>query len=899
VLARRSLLLAFSVALACDPDPAPPAQSVTAAIVGPVWAGCDDYVGVECVLIRGEKPSSIRAWVDVPPTVPIELVFDGVSETASAVPVDGGSLLRARIPSDARELVVRGNGVYGSLALDWHESHPAIAAVRKAMQSGALAEGCELLSHMPDDLTGRDRIDLLGYQSACIDPSDSRRLAQLFEEAAEIAAESGLRRSFVRAAHAAVHTHLERRADPSSARPWVLRMQERASGLPELEVLAHYCELLLLRREGSLSKALAAGTASVRWAERLGMNQDFMMGSEARATLLAELGRAEDSRELSRTLLDAAAGFANPCARARIIHNASWTQQLLADAGLDHDPPLDHMLDEAEIYESRACDNQYDRLIARINVATAALTEHDVTLASDWLELIEVEDRATASPELLAQIDYLELGIALESNRWDAVSLPLLTLAPAVGDARMRWRAAVREAQVLERFGVELAAVDAWRRAEALLDEDAAAVGVSDGRESFISGRSMSAVGLVEALLRQGDVEPALCRARIARGRALRRAVRDRGAAPDELAAFDEFLRVREELERDAGEDWAYVGDELEHRRARREERRQQAMSSVAAAFPNVAGPDTDCAALRPRAVDEVLLLLLPTRADTLVIAAGPSVALVEHMPSIPDDGAAVQAWSEAVLARVSPALDGASRVRVLPVGRAWSVAIHATIFDGAPLVERVAVAYGLDLPAGRTSAPNGTRVLIVADPTGDLPHAMTEGARVHELLLPHGGELELLTGPAALREDVLGRLGRADLFHYAGHGEHRGVDGWDDALLLSDRASIEAADVLALTHAPRTVVLAGCDTGAVNAGLFDGGMSLGRAFLLAGSDAVVVGDREVGDDVTQTFAEALYEGPQDRIFDAPELAVRDALRHTSASGFPVAAWSGFRLLVR
>ena len=145
----------------------------------------------------------------------------------------------------------------------------------------------------------------------------------------------------------------------------------------------------------------------------------------------------------------------------------------------------------------------------------------------------------------------------------------------------------------------------------------------------------------------------------------------------------------------------------------------------------------------------------------------------------------------------------------------------------------------------------------------------------------------------------MLAKLVSVDLFHYAGHGEHRGSDGWDDALLLHDHASIESADVLALSHAPRTVVLAGCDTGAVDAGLFDGGMSLGRAFLLAGSDAVVVGDREVDDAVTEAFAVALYEDSAARMLDAPEIAVRDALRKTAASGLPIDAWSGFRLLVR
>ena len=479
------------------------------------------------------------------------------------------------------------------------------------------------------------------------------------------------------------------------------------------------------------------------------------------------------------------------------------------------------------------------------------------------------------------------------------MSFPLVTPVPTVGDPRLRWHATVREAEVLERFGLESSAVDAWRRAEAILDENAASVGVSGGRESFISGRTASVIGLVEALVRRGDLDQAMCRARIARGRALRRAVRTHtsGAAED-MAAFDEFLRERDELERDAAADWSYAGDELTRRRARRDERRRQAMAALAEALPDAAG-ESDCAALRPRGERELLLLVLPTREDTLVLAAGPGGTQVERLPAIPEDEAHRDRWAEELLARVTGSLQDVALVRVLPVGRAWRLPLHATAFAGAPLVERVAVVYGLDLPVGRSLDRARTQALVVADPTGDLPHATNEGERVRVLLQAQSIDTDVLTGSAALREDVLARIASADLFHYSGHGEHRGVDGWDDALLLHDHASIESADVLALPHSPRTVVLAGCDTGAVNAGLFDGGMSLGRAFLLAGSDAVVVGDRKVDDAVTETFAVALYEESPQRMLDTPELAVRDALLETAASGVPVPAWSGFRLLVR
>ncbi|MBC8072887.1 MAG: CHAT domain-containing protein, partial [Deltaproteobacteria bacterium] len=419
--------------------------------------------------------------------------------------------------------------------------------------------------------------------------------------------------------------------------------------------------------------------------------------------------------------------------------------------------------------------------------------------------------------------------------------------------------------------------------------------------ESFIGGRSSSAIGLVEALVEAGDVDEAMCRARIARGRALRRAARERGVTDRrQLEAFDAFLLARAQIEREAGDDWSLATDEQSRRRARREDQRRAAREILSSAFSPAEVVDSDCAALVPRADDEALLLLLPTRDDTLVFTASATGVRALRAPELPQRPADIDTWAQDLLHELRPQLHGIARLRVLPTGRTWSVPLHATMLDGAPLVEHMAVAYGLDLPATRVpELPDAPQVLLVADPTGDLPHARTEQDDIARQLADTSWTLDVRAGTATRRDDVLRRLAEVELFHYSGHGAHRGADGWDSALLLHGDASIEVADILALPRVPRTVVLAGCDTGAVDASLFDGGMSLGRAFLLAGSDAVIVGDREIGDEVTARFGALLYAAAAEQIFVAPELAVQGASRALLAGGVPVSQWSGFRVLVR
>jgi hypothetical protein len=442
------------------------------------------------------------------------------------------------------------------------------------------------------------------------------------------------------------------------------------------------------------------------------------------------------------------------------------------------------------------------------------------------------------------------------------------------------------------------AAIDVWRRAEEILDAEVSNLGVAQGRETFISARWTSALGLVEALLATGHTPEAMCRLRLARGRALRAADRRmRIDARPELAQFDAFARIRDALDVEAAEDWSFSGDELARRHARRDQRRREALALVAA--PATSSEALGCAMLASRADDELLVAMYPTRTDTIVLVEGPHGTDVHRLPPIPESETDKIAWADGLLAALGDRLAAITVLRVLPVGTTWTIPVHAGRIDGAPIVERVAVTYGLDLPRRSGSPRSATRAVVVADPSEDLPHAREEKDYVRSTLATAGWEVAALGGSGADRTTVLGAIGDADLFHYAGHGVHRGEDGWDAALLLDRGMTIEPADVLAASAVPRIAVLAGCETGAVRSALVDGGMSLGRAFLLAGSDVVIVGDRKIRDEDSVAFVRALYGGADAPAEFDPIAAVRRAYRERAAAGVTAAAWFGFRVLVR
>ncbi|MBK8713970.1 MAG: CHAT domain-containing protein [Deltaproteobacteria bacterium] len=886
--------------LGCDrsTDEVAPAPSAAPASVAPAWAGCDDWVEDACMLLERGAAARLRLWVDVPPSTVLTVRVDGNATVPSTTLADGGTLARIEVPAGAREVSVTGAGVEGTLAIEWQPSDAAVAGALASLAEGRVDEGCRGLRQLAPSVGVFQRVQARIQEVFTCDAAlGPEHAVGRLREAAELAAQAGLDKLFVHVATALLFTCVERTGDRACATQWSARLDH--AWRPELDLRARYSRGLWAMKRGELSTAVQLFESSARWAERFGMTADYDAASEQRSALLAELGRVEATRAASQRLYASARERSDACARAQGINNAAWPLQTLVETSLIDDPPIEWWLEELDLYERGDCDDPRSRLLARINLASALLEGGDLEGAIAWLERIRSDDLPAASTGLLPEIDYLALNLAMASNRWELAPVPLLLEREGAGEARLRWRTAVQRALLLERFELDAAALDAWRRAEAILDAEVSSLGLAQGRETLISARFTSARGLVDALLRSGRVDEALCRIRLARGRALRAADRRAGGErPSELAQSDAFAQIRSELDLEAAADWEYSADEQRRRRARRDERRREALNLLEQAGAPGSHTYDDCSLLRPRAPDELLLALLPARDETLAIVHGPAGARAWHATEIPEHEADAMTWGAALVDGLGDDLADVERLRVLPVGAAWTVPLHAARTHGAPLVDRVAVAYGLDLPRRSVAAPSA-RAMVVADPSEDLPQARAEQQLVVEALRAAAWQVQLLQGSAAGRTEVLAGMGEVELFHYAGHGAHRGDDGWDGALLLDRGSTIEAADVLALPRVPRFVVLAGCETGAVRSALVDGGMSLGRAFLLAGADAVLVGDRKLGDEDSAAFARALYDGSAaPGAFDATA-AVRRAYQRRQASDAAPDAWAGFRLLVR
>ena len=113
-----------------------------------------------------------------------------------------------------------------------------------------------------------------------------------------------------------------------------------------------------------------------------------------------------------------------------------------------------------------------------------------------------------------------------------------------------------------------------------------------------------------------------------------------------------------------------------------------------------------------------------------------------------------------------------------------------------------------------RQSAPE-LRILVVANPTGDLPGAEKEGRRVAQVASSNGGiTVEMLEGKNATAEAVLAGLSseRYDVIHYAGHAFFAKDAPGRSGVVCSDR-TLAATELLNLRKLPALMFFNACES--------------------------------------------------------------------------------------
>ena len=167
--------------------------------------------------------------------------------------------------------------------------------------------------------------------------------------------------------------------------------------------------------------------------------------------------------------------------------------------------------------------------------------------------------------------------------------------------------------------------------------------------------------------------------------------------------------------------------------------------------------------------------------------------------------------------------------------------------------------------PRRRAKLAPSTKVLVVADPTGDLPAATREGHEVGKLLRSKCGmTVDAFVTGGMSKKDFLLSLQDYDIIHFAGHAAHESSSPDESCLLFSD-GEIQAFEIERFigSHSPAVVFLNACWSAEElrNPSSYTPMMrGLGRTFLYAGVTAFLGYLVPIPDDAATRFAMSFYE---------------------------------------
>jgi CHAT domain-containing protein len=173
-------------------------------------------------------------------------------------------------------------------------------------------------------------------------------------------------------------------------------------------------------------------------------------------------------------------------------------------------------------------------------------------------------------------------------------------------------------------------------------------------------------------------------------------------------------------------------------------------------------------------------------------------------------------------------------------------------------------------------------RLLLVVNPTRDLPGATAEGARIKTLFGSHPGvqiveRVEDRATKGALLNDF--SSGEFDVIHYAGHAFFDPAHPANSGILCAGHEVLSGADIAGVGRLPNLIFFNACESGRLRTATkgkkqlgiheqIERNVGLAEAFLRGGAANYIGTYWPVGDESASTFAQEFYQ----RVLDGEPL---------------------------
>lgn len=838
-----------------------------------LYTGCREVLtGPVCVL---DKEAKLTVWIPSNTTDHVDITAGSGAAVHPGEWVDSGRRYEVEVGAAATELVATRSTAAGKEVFRLKLAHRAIPEpLVRAEQLKAQGELKQAQGAIEHAIASSPQEDIALYLSLLarlrLAQGDAEQAISLLRQAIRKHEASG------RISQSIVDTHVLVHALVYNGR----KFGEARAALAASGTLPAHCDSGYYRAysRGSLSfevddlrGAADAFETSQRLAGRCGLSALVAMAQNEWALVLSAAGRWEEASQAFATVVDRFRNSASEVGLVTATTNLAWHEYFRHLVEPTRSFNIYAQL-EATLELARALGAIGEAKISnlQVNLALAALLEGKVDLAARHLALAR-QAGLGRDPRLgLWAMDADAQIAASQGLSDDALSKydQIVALSQSTTFAESELRGLIGRARIYQSRGENRLALLAYASAENLVSESALRVGLTDGRAAMLAARQVATREHLSLLVSLGRNEEALEVFRHARRRTLQGLMH--GVTLSKLSqpaqakwdqAVSEYLVVRERLAATAADDWQLPKERLAAVRAERVAQEQAAVrkfDAVQASLVRSGGQDPAFAEPKPGE----LLLAIGRGKDSWVAWAKTQEGILSA-----DLGGDFSPLDPASMARVLEArlgdqLVAAKRIALLPDPALESADLHALVIAGTPLGLRAEVFYSLDLPASRSAtalADDHRPALVVGDPEGDLPSARAEATKVAATLQGAGLSVQRLSGTEASFAALLSALPESSHFHYAGHAESMPQEGWGSALRLANGTRMQPADVLALSHGPRSVALLGCSTGVASSGPAST-LGVAQAFVAAGAAEVIAASRPVSDQDAAALGESLYQ---------------------------------------
>lgn len=861
------------------PEPSPPTPEPEVLV-----AGCDAWFAHNVC----ESKGPLTVWIEGETPVPIELPGWTASEP---VPSRGGFRRILQPPAPKTRSVLR----YGPhhrevVTVVTTTTTPAVDAQLEAMDTEALLELAPTLA-----LDGRAKVlDVVRRRIM-----KARGLRASLGAAQWLAGIHEGRKSdtaAVRFRAIATMIHLGA-SDLARARAQIEEFPAYRPSNARARMLDGYHRALVERDSGAAHRSASALFQVEAVSDRIQDRQLAIAASQVALPLLGPSGLGHLAADIEERLI-ARTPHLGARSRAQVLTNIAWSRLVRREADLGSGTRLALLGSDEHTSQTTRLLRTAHRLFRQsgaetdnslLNLALDATQRGAYAQAE--AELVSMNHAALSSSYryhrdlLLARISLREMRLAEAARRYK-----MILELPGLPELH-RWESLTGLAEAVESRNAALA-LSLLTEAESLANE----IGRQSSLLSNLSQHSArtlaSSRALVDLLAGQGDCESASRAARSARRRlaavrstALRlQTVGERTRAEvDSLLATLRTNRVAlDQLRRDL---WSVPRDKKQGVVTAIRAQEDNLSTTLGKLLDTIKGPKTEFHSLQP-SPGQVLVLLFPGRSQWWVLVHTASQVQGHAIPST--DGTLDLTALGAILDSLLPDSPSIDEVRFYATAASTGLDLHTVLFRGQPLGLQLPVTYALDAGPTAVAGRSGRRALLVGTPSAYL-NTEAEIREVGRSLARRGYELAVPQKESLRTANIANALNAADLFHFAGHAEasdHAVRSG----LRLQEAEWLSAADILALRHCPRTVVLAACETARPDASA--AGWTLAEAFIAAGAQEVLATQRKVEDKLASQIARRVHAE------DVPlHVALHRAVSDVAKDN-PEADWAAFRVLV-